>query len=607
MDSAASYCFKPMSPRRAPPPSVPNSYSLAPPINPNHPHNNNNSNNNNSNNESDQVLSPPLTPSLSPSVSMNNHHHSFKRKFPSDVSPLGFPSSATTNYSGNSSSASSSTVTAAQTLPPPPPSASSNRLGFDNSVDRRTSTCSAMSVDDYQHQPYWNNVHLQKQRSMSFSERMPSRRQPSKQNKHVCTYPRCGWSFKRYEHLKRHMLVHTGERPHACPYPGCGKRFSRSDNFHAHYRTHTKKAMEQQKRDSVSSTASLPRLPSTASSPGFPPPPSSNYDHSEYGVGPAGTTATQPPQHQHYQQQHHPMIGQDRYPYPHPRLRSVMTDRQGNGYIDNTSNRPPPPPPVAPPFGYDHNSNRDRHRQHMSDGYAEQNSSNIMSHNSSASSSSSDEEKQHVCTHPDCHRRFKRLEHLKRHMRIHTLERPFPCTYPGCQKTFSRSDNLTQHLKTHERREGRYHHRMVPEEHNHRGYPSASPSPQQPNGFQSSRHQQQHDSSMSFVDFMRPSPSSSPSDATFPPPPYQHPASSSSSPSYGHPDQQHHQSQHPHHVTSLPPPPAATHHHPSQQQQQQQQPQHQKEEYRLHTPPNTSSSMHMLSWHPGDAAGSVGC
>lgn len=70
--------------------------------------------------------------------------------------------------------------------------------------------------------------------------------QPLKQHRHICIYPNCGWSFKRYEHLKRHMLVHTGERPHACPFPGCGKRFSRSDNLHAHHRTHLKKRSKQQ-------------------------------------------------------------------------------------------------------------------------------------------------------------------------------------------------------------------------------------------------------------------------------------------------------------------------------------------------------------------------
>ncbi|ORX62448.1 hypothetical protein DM01DRAFT_1262657, partial [Hesseltinella vesiculosa] len=57
----------------------------------------------------------------------------------------------------------------------------------------------------------------------------------------------------------------------------------------------------------------------------------------------------------------------------------------------------------------------------------------------------------HTCAVPQCQRSFKRLEHLKRHMRIHTLERPFACLFPNCNKTFSRSDNLSQHMKTHQR------------------------------------------------------------------------------------------------------------------------------------------------------------
>ncbi|GJJ72093.1 hypothetical protein EMPS_04450 [Entomortierella parvispora] len=60
-------------------------------------------------------------------------------------------------------------------------------------------------------------------------------------NKHPCKFPTCGWSFKRFEHLKRHMLVHTKERSFVCDYHGCDKSFSRSDNFSAHLRTHTKK------------------------------------------------------------------------------------------------------------------------------------------------------------------------------------------------------------------------------------------------------------------------------------------------------------------------------------------------------------------------------
>ncbi|BFZ58730.1 CRISPR system Cascade subunit CasD [Savitreella phatthalungensis] len=56
-------------------------------------------------------------------------------------------------------------------------------------------------------------------------------------------------------------------------------------------------------------------------------------------------------------------------------------------------------------------------------------------------------DKAHVC--PKCHRRFKRLEHVKRHERSHTLEKPYTCSYEGCGRHFSRSDNLKAHEKTH--------------------------------------------------------------------------------------------------------------------------------------------------------------
>jgi transcription factor STE12 len=58
-------------------------------------------------------------------------------------------------------------------------------------------------------------------------------------------------------------------------------------------------------------------------------------------------------------------------------------------------------------------------------------------------------QKSHSCPIPACGRLFKRLEHLKRHVRTHTQERPYICNH--CNKAFSRSDNLAQHRKTHER------------------------------------------------------------------------------------------------------------------------------------------------------------
>ncbi|CEP19392.1 hypothetical protein [Parasitella parasitica] len=56
-------------------------------------------------------------------------------------------------------------------------------------------------------------------------------------------------------------------------------------------------------------------------------------------------------------------------------------------------------------------------------------------------------EKIYSCVLPQCGRQFKRLEHLKRHFRTHTSERPYSCDM--CGKAFSRSDNLAQHKKTH--------------------------------------------------------------------------------------------------------------------------------------------------------------
>ncbi|KAI0804089.1 STE like transcription factor [Xylaria sp. FL0064] len=61
-------------------------------------------------------------------------------------------------------------------------------------------------------------------------------------------------------------------------------------------------------------------------------------------------------------------------------------------------------------------------------------------------------QKSHSCPIPTCGRLFKRLEHLKRHVRTHTQERPYIC--PHCNKAFSRSDNLAQHRRTHDRGEG---------------------------------------------------------------------------------------------------------------------------------------------------------
>ncbi|KAF8934115.1 hypothetical protein EDD21DRAFT_234346 [Dissophora ornata] len=49
----------------------------------------------------------------------------------------------------------------------------------------------------------------------------------------------------------------------------------------------------------------------------------------------------------------------------------------------------------------------------------------------------------------DCRMVFTRSEHLARHARKHTGEKPFQCVVEGCTRMFSRFDNMVQHTQTH--------------------------------------------------------------------------------------------------------------------------------------------------------------
>ena len=61
----------------------------------------------------------------------------------------------------------------------------------------------------------------------------------------------------------------------------------------------------------------------------------------------------------------------------------------------------------------------------------------------------SDHRRSFKCLFPGCEKIFRFKSDMKRHIIIHTKDRPYTCGYPNCDRSFKRPDALKHHTQTH--------------------------------------------------------------------------------------------------------------------------------------------------------------